>query len=469
MNNCRTAKEGRTQGELTHEEIKDAETHVIREVQQDAFASEYQQLLKGEQVKSDSKLVALQPRVDEDGLLRCNGRLRYAYFLPYDARHPILLPRKYWVTKLIVKFYHEKDHHAGGTNQTLAAISSRFWIISAREEIREWENECNWCKRRKARACSQIMAPLQNNRLALSIRAFERVAVDYGGPFITIQGRGKRREKRYLCLFTCLATRAVHLEMAFALDTDSFLNAFYRMVSRRGKPEEVVSDNGGNFVAADKELQELVRRLDQDRIVKSTANRGIKWHFNPPLSPHFGGAHEIMIKAAKRALKAILTEASVSDEELMTAITGAESLLNSRPLTYQTANVDDDVPLTPNHFLHGQIGGRFAPDTVDETAFSPRKRWRRVQELVKHFWQRWLKEWLPGLNPTTKWHKERKNLKVGDIVIVITPDSPRAHWPLAKVIQVYPGKDGKVRVAQIQLGQKLLKRPVTKLCLLEHS
>ena len=123
-------------------------------------------------------------------------------------------------------------------------------------------------------------------RLAMSLRAFDRVAVDYGGPFITIQGRGKRRQKRYLCLFTCLATRAVHLEMAFALDTNSFLNAFYRMVSRRGKPKEVVSDNGGNFVAADKELQEVVRSLDQDRIIKSAANRGIKWHFNPPLSRH---------------------------------------------------------------------------------------------------------------------------------------------------------------------------------------
>ena len=85
------------------------------------------------------------------------------------------------------------------------------------------------------------------------------------------------------------------------------------------------------------------------------------------LLPLFGGAHEIMIKAVKRALKAIITNANVSDEELMTAITGAESLLNSKPLTYQTANVEDDVPLTPNYFLQDQIGGTFAPETVDQT------------------------------------------------------------------------------------------------------
>ena len=106
--------------------------------------------------------------------------------------------------------------------------------------------------------------------------------------------------------------------MAFALDTDSFLNAFYRMASCRGKPEEVVSD--GNFVSADKELQNLVRGLGQDRIMKNVTNHGIKRHFNPPLSQHFGGAHEIMIKAAKRVLKGIRTYANVSDDDLMTAI-----------------------------------------------------------------------------------------------------------------------------------------------------
>ena len=99
--------------------------------------------------------------------------------------------------------------------------------------------------------------------------------MDFAGPFITIQGRGKRRQKRYLCLFTCLATRAVHLEMAFGLDTDSFMNAFYRMSSRRGVPVEMYSDNGTNFKAADKELKSLISQLDQEKIKESIANKGI--------------------------------------------------------------------------------------------------------------------------------------------------------------------------------------------------
>ena len=357
--------------------------------------------------------------------MRCDGRLQHAEFLSYDVQYSVILPRKSWVTKLIVKEYHENGKHAAGTNQTLAALSTRYWILSAREAIREWEKECAECRRRKSKPCQQIMAPLPTSRLKMSLRAFARSAVDFAGPFITVQGRGKRREKRYLCLFTCLATRAVHLEMAFGLDTDSFLNAFYRRASRRGLPEEMFSDNGTNFKGADAELKLLMSKLDDDRILQSAANKGVTWHFNPPLAPHFGGVHETMIKSAKKAIQAILGNADITDEELMTAINGAEALINSRPLTYQSANPADDAPLTPNHFLHGQIGGHFAPSSCDDTDFNLRKRWRRIQELVRHFWSRWLREWLPGLNARRKWFQTHRDVQVGDVMLVISPDTSR--------------------------------------------
>ena len=110
-------------------------------------------------------------------------------------------------------------------------------------------------------------------------------------------------KKRYLCLFTCLSSRAVHLEMAYGLDVDSFLNVLNRMMNRRGVPNEIVTGNGTNFVAANKELCELVCK--DERVQSSTANKGIKWRFNPPHAPHFGGVFEIMIKSAKRAIMAI--------------------------------------------------------------------------------------------------------------------------------------------------------------------
>ncbi|XP_052680014.1 uncharacterized protein LOC128160694 [Crassostrea angulata] len=149
-------------------------------------------------------------------------------------------------------------------------------------------------------------------------------------------------------------TRTVHLEVAYGLDTDLFLNAFYRMVCRRGLPTEVISDNGTNFVGGKNELMEQVGLLDHTKIQQYTSNLGVKWHFNQPLAPHFGGVHEIMIKTAKRAIYAVIGSANVTDEKLMTSFAGAEALINSRPLTYHSANRNDDVPLTPNHFLHGQ-------------------------------------------------------------------------------------------------------------------
>ena len=143
---------------------------------------------------------------------------------------------------------------------------------------------------------------------------------------------------------------------------DVFLNTFARFTNRRAVPKEMTSDNGTNFVGAVNELKELVNRLDQDKIQRLDGQGNIKWKFNPPAAPHFGGVLEAMVKAAKKAVYAVLGNSEVTDEELITACTGVEGPLNSRSLTYQSADPRDNVPLTPNHFLHGQAGGNFAPE-----------------------------------------------------------------------------------------------------------
>lgn len=469
IENCKSKKDERITGALTATEIEDRMKDIIKETQREYFSDEFKSLSQKKPLPSNSKLIKLNPKIDTEMVIRSDGRLAYAEYLSYDTRYPIILPRRSPVTRLIVQHYH-KEHNHGGTNQTLSALSTKYWILSAREEIREVETNCMECRRRKSKAAQQIMAPLPNIRLNVPLRAFGHTAVDFAGPFVTVQGRGKRREKRYLCLFTCLATRAVHLEMAYGLDTSSFLNAFYRMVNRRGLPVKMLSDNGTNFIGADKELKELVKVLvqDKDKILDNTANKGIDWQFNPPLAPHWGGVHETLIKTAKRAIYAVLKNADITDEELSTAISGAEGLMNSRPLTYQTANPMDCGPLTPNHLLFGQCGGQFAPESCDTTAYSPAKRWRRIQELVNHFWKRWLREWLPGLNSRGKWNRECKDIRVDDIVIVVNPDVSRANWPLGRVTTVFPSKDGHIRAATILLGTgKEITRPIVKLCPLE--
>ena len=135
--------------------------------------------------------------------------------------------------------------------------------------------------------------------------------------------------KRYLCLFTCASTRAVHLEIAYSLDTASFLNAFARMVARRGKPEVMMSDNATNFTSAERELCDLVSTLDQTQIREQVAHDGIQWRVSPPGGSYHGGIFEALIKSAKNALRAILRESRTTDEELLTAVVEVEEILNS--------------------------------------------------------------------------------------------------------------------------------------------
>ena len=251
-------KRNRVSVKLLSGELKQAEVQIIHHTQVIDITDEWKALSCGKTLPSSMKLLGLQPKLDEDWLMLSDGRLKHAEFLPYDMRYPIILPSRNWVTKLIVKVFHERGNHATGTNQTLAALSTRYWLLAGKEEIQEWEKECVVCRRRKLKPCSQKTAPLPTSRLKTSLQAFVRSSDDFAGPFITVQGRGKRREKRYLCLFTCLTTRAVHLEIVYGLDTDAFLNAFYRMVSRRGLPEEMYSDNSTNFKGADAKLKSLL-------------------------------------------------------------------------------------------------------------------------------------------------------------------------------------------------------------------
>lgn len=400
-----------------------------------------------------------------------NGRLRYANDLAYDVKHPILLPKDHPLTRLIIANRHEKLGHNSGVEHLLTEIRSRFWVVKGRRTVRNFIEQCRECRKIKAKPTGQMMAPLPKSRLELPLRAFARIGTDYCGPFYTKQGRCKSRAKRFICLFTCLATRAVHLEMTYSLDTDAFLNAFTRMVSRRGTPSYVVSDNGTNFVAAEKELRQLVQTLDKEKIISATStDRPIEWKFNPPSAPHFGGVFEAMVKSVKKSLTAILGNAEITDEKLHTAVCAVEGLLNSRPITYVSSDPDDMTPLTPNHFIIGQLGGQFAPEAVNQEEHTePKKRWRRIQQLIGQFWKRWIKEFLPSLNVRKKWFQAKRNLRPGDVVLVVEPNAKRGEWPLGRIQEALPGADGLVRVVKVKVGKKLYERPVHRLCLLEYN
>ena len=152
-------------------------------------------------------------------------------------------------------------------------------VIHARETVKKVIRECLECQRRfRGKPATQQMAPLPIIRLEVTMKPFTNCAVDYAGPYLTVQGRGKTRAKRYLCLFLCLQTHCCHVEMAWSLDTDGFLNALTRMVARRGWPRDMLSDNGTNFIGGSKEISQLVKQMDQDKIQRMTSNKGSNWH-----------------------------------------------------------------------------------------------------------------------------------------------------------------------------------------------
>lgn len=227
MNNVRTDRKSRQIGQLTPEQVAEAKKDLVRHTQRKEFSEEFRAIRDNKPLPKRSRLFNLMPKTDDDGLLRCDGRLCYAEFLPYDIRFPIILPRGSWITKLIVKHYHELGKHVIGTNHTLANLSTKFWIIAAREEIRAWEADCNECKRRRAKAACQVMAPLPKTRFSLPLRAFSRV----WWPFYHCTRKRKEMKETLVML--------IHVFMVF-------LRCLTRTANRRGYPTEILSDRRTN-------------------------------------------------------------------------------------------------------------------------------------------------------------------------------------------------------------------------------
>ena len=467
--NCGKSKEEKVVGELTSKELQAVEEQIIREAQREVYAQEIAALKAGKPLPNGSNILNLTP-IWRDGLLRSNTRLQYSTELTDEVKYPILLPKRHPVTRLIVKYYHENEGHRMGVTFTLNHLRERSHVVHGREMVKKTMRECTERKRRfTGKPCTQQMAPLPKLRPELTMKPFTNTTVDFAGPYLTKQGRAKTRAKRYLCLFVCLQTHCCHLEMVWSLETDGFLQVLTRMVARRGWPHTMLSDNGTNFVGGHNEIGELVAQIDKEKVESQTSNKGLEWHWNPPVSPHFGGVFERMIQSAKRGIQGILGNAEVNDEELGTVIVGVESLLNSRPLTHVSGDPNDEPVLTPNHFLIGQMGGELAPESVDYTSFNPRKRWRRVQEVIRQTWKRWMKEYLTSLGSRSKWFRKMDNVKPGDVVMVIDSGAPRRQWKLGKIEAVYPGPDGNVRVVDVKEGSKVYRRSIGRISPLEFA
>ena len=450
---------------LSVTEIEEAEIQVVKIVQRKAFRTECTALVQATEcrdngrkrgiVDKSNQLYKLEPLILNDGLLRVGGRL---------PTHPIILPKHHYVVDLIIRHYHSVAGHAG-REHVLALSREKFWIIGARSAVRRVLKDCSHCKIRQAQPMTQRMADLPSDRITPCQPPFTYVGVDLFGPF-TVK-RGRSILKRYGCLFTCLAVRAIHIEVVETLETDSFLNALQRFVCRRGQVRMIRSDNGTNFVGAAKELCAAATRWNQNRVYDFLRQKSIEWRFNPPAASHMGGAWERQIRTIRKVLSAVMKQQAVSDECLSTLMCLVESIINSRPLTTVSNDHHDLEPLTPNHLLLLRSGASLPTGEFVKQDLYSRKRWRQVQYLADVFWRRWTREYLPTLQLRRKWMIKTKNLEVGDVVIIADDNAPRNAWALGRVTETFPDSVGVVRSARVSTKTSTFVRPIHKLCLLE--
>ena len=465
---CR--KESRNKCSLNTEDLVKGEVAILKMLQQRHFAKEVSMLDKGKELFITSKILKLSPILDEDGLLRVGGRLKKSLF-NQAAKHPVILPKKEIIVQRIIEHHHREIEHLGRTSTLNELRSQGYWIINGVSQVDKVINPCVLCKGIRGQPESQRMADLPEERTAEE-PPFTYCGSDFFGPYIIKEGR--KELKRYGVIFTCFSCRAIHLETTTLLNTDSFILSLRRFIARRGPVRSIRSDNGGNYIGVEGELKKALEEMDKEKISAFLLKHScdwIEWEKNPPSSSHMGGVWERQIRLVKNVLSSLLHShaARLDDESLRTLFTEVEAIVNSRPLAVDTLTDETIEPITPNHLLTMKSKVVFPPPgNFQKADVYCRKRWRAVQFLANEFWRRWRHEYLQITQERKVSGVARRNMEVGDIVLLIEDDVPRNRWPMAKVVEVFPSSDGLVRKVSLKVSgsNAPLKRPVVKLILL---
>ena len=444
---------------LTADQRVEAEHALFRKVQAESFPEDLAALAAGSPVQRNSRLAKLAPEIDADTrLIRVGGRLRRAE-LDLDVKHPVVLDCRHQIVRLLIRNADERLGHPG-TGTVLADMRRRFWLLRGRQSIRSLQSRCAGCLRQRGQPSVPKMADMPSARLRIGKPAFYSTGVDCFGPYTVTMGR--RSERRWGIIWKCMTTRAVYLDLLESLDADAFLLAFNRFRSRRGTPHEVLCDNGTNFRGGLSELKKAFSEMESD-LRKRLAQHKVRFRFNPPSAPHFGGTWEREIRSVKTALYAILGNRSVGASVLYTCLVEVEALLNSKPLTYVSSDIADPDPITPFMLLMGRRDHAPVQVVYPDRDVLSRRRWRQCQALMQRFWREFVQSYLSAMQARQKWHSENDNLSIGDVVLMVDPQQRRASWPLAKVTEVLPGADKRVRIVRVQVGDRIYTRPVARL------
>lgn len=450
--------------QLSIQEMNNAMNYWIIVAQKQAFPVEYDMLAKHKDIPKSSRLRMLTPWMDEYGIIRITGRLSKTN-LPFNQRKPIILDHKSELAKrLAVKAHRELLH--GGVQTCTQYLRHKYWIIQGRKLLRSTVHTCMRCCRYRAENRNQLMADLPEYRLTPA-PAFHHCGVDFAGP-LDLKFGARGTVKAYISVFVCMVTKAVHLELVSSLHADSFLKALHRFINlRAGAVRHMYSDNGRNFVGADRALREAAEEWRDESVMKFLRMKEIEWHYNPPYAPHHGGLWEAAVKSTKYHLKRICQKQLYTFEDMATLLTKISACLNSRPLTPISNDPEDLSVLTPGHFLTGQpILAPYEPLLAD-VPLGRLSSWQKLQKIQQEFWARWSNEYIGEQQCRNKWADPTAIIKVGDMVLVKEEVTPACNWLLGRVVEVYPSQvDELVRTCKIRTQRGMMTRAITQLCVL---
>lgn len=455
-------------GYLKSKELRETLEVCIKRDQENYFGEEIEIIKKNLEIKRNSCLKSLNPILDNNNIIRVGGRLEEAYLKP-NRKHPIIMAKSSRLTALIIADAHKQTLH-GGPQLTLNYLQSKYFIIGAKQLVKSHVRKCIECVKNSGRTSQQLMGQLPSVRVTPS-RPFLHSGVDFAGPIQmrTSRGRGHKSYKGYICLFVCMSTKAVHIEAVSDLTAQGFLQAFKRFVARRGRCEDIWSDNGTNFVGAATEIRKLFADEKNGilpEVAEMLANNHTSWHFIPPHSPNFGGLWEAGIKSVKHHLKRVIGTSTLTYEEMSTVLAQVEACLNSRPLSRLDGDQDKVEVLTPGHFLVGEAIVT-APDVNYENSnVNSLRRWQYTQRMSQEFWRKWSQEYLNQYFHRYRWATQKPQPKTGDIVLIKEDGLPPCRWLYGKIIEIHPGRDGITRVVTLKSKNSFIKRPVSKLCVL---
>ncbi|OXA48910.1 uncharacterized protein LOC110854898 [Folsomia candida] len=427
---------------LTVKEVEAAEATIMKLIQQDSFP------------KGTNIIGGIEVIIREDGLICAKTKL-----LQSDEsesfRKPVLLPKFHPIVEQLIREEHCMNGHAGA-QFLMGHLRKKYWILQGRQAIKKVIHSCTICKRFSMKKPEVPAGLLPSVRVKMG-KVFEVTGVDLAGPLFL-----KNKTKVWIWLFTCAVYRCVHLELVGSISTESFLLALERFIARRGRPTTIYSDNGTNFTGASHYFKEL----NWKKIEKETAMKRINWIFNPPSAPWWGGWWERLIKIVKDLLRRMLGNSRVDYQQLESCICSVESVVNARPLTFVTEDPEDLIPLTPAMFLQDNQETNF-PEAELLEGDMLRMKSKGMLELRNQLRSRFRREYLSQLVQKAKTMKKPFEFKPNDLVLVGYDNKKRLGWPMGRILNLFPGKDGKFRVAKIRTKNGVITRPLQRLYPLE--